>query len=88
MRKLVPVLVVLAACGGPNEGGALSACEQFVERRVNAEVEFDSEATVEALEDGWYVRSRFDSGEGVVTYECTVTHDGAAWTLEELTTDR
>lgn len=90
MRNLVVVVVLgVVACGGPNEGEAVWACEQFVERRVGTEVEFDSQATVKDRGGNtWYVRSRFDAGEGVVTYECVVSHANDQWILEDLSTDR
>lgn len=88
MRWVVAVLVLSAVACGSGAVGAEVACEQFVERRVGAAVDFDDDVVSEERGGGWYVRSRFDAGEGVTVYECEVVREGDGWRLLDLTTDR
>lgn len=84
-------LPLLAGCSGEG-GGAMVACEQFVDRRVGATLEHLSPmdgATVAG--DGPYVvRSAF-TAPGTrrrTAYVCTVERGEQEWRLLDLVTDR
>lgn len=89
-------LALLAGCGGSDEPKDESveagvACEQFLERRVGAEVEHGDWQDADVSGGGkspYVVQSRFNAGGQWSVYRCEVERTDDGWTLVDLTTDR
>jgi hypothetical protein len=89
---LPAVLLVLAGCGA-DQGGAMIACETFVNQRVGVEVHHLTPNDGETVQgDGPFtVRGGFTEPvtRRLTHYTCTVSKTPQdTWHLDELTTDR